>query len=489
MIKSISKIFFQVQQSSQKTNNAFKCNLKGFVQQNYLDYIHQTIDFDSTLQNIFNDQKGQLEFKNYLKKEIFNNPDQLRVNLECIYQQWDTQSKVQLKRVEVFRLIMLMYLGLLERDFSQGGFYLIDMVHIKFSNNYLSEQKLKCIQHYIKTFYLNQNAIGDQQIVFSKNSVNKEEFKKKLQENSNQTINFEFTQLKNEDHNNSTVVDFADENIGGLVLDTWNCAQEEIIMLIFPEAIACMIFIPKMKETEAVLIENLKKYSNYTGYEQSFHSFPSMDLQESYNVLSIDAKPFYGENQFTEENIYRELLKCYSGFELSLKNQPNCDISTGRWGCGIFGGNIYLKTLIQFLSYAIAIKQVQQSNQKIIINCVNDQQLYKFGTQLKGLLEQQGTQLNLINLKESILFLQNRNNEKMLQNDNKNIINQLFAILTKDNNESNKVNKEQIQNDFKIKNNRENQQQQQKNVNKIIIGSKIVLACSIAAYAYKTFFK
>lgn len=38
-------------------------------------------------------------------------------------------------------------------------------------------------------------------------------------------------------------------------------------MLIFPEAIVSMIFIPQMTEIEAVLIENLKKYSNYTGYE------------------------------------------------------------------------------------------------------------------------------------------------------------------------------------------------------------------------------
>lgn len=40
------------------------------------------------------------------------------------------------------------------------------------------------------------------------------------------------------------------------------------------------------------------------------------------------------------------MLKCYSGFSLALKFSPNNDISTGRWGCGIFGGNQYLKTII-----------------------------------------------------------------------------------------------------------------------------------------------
>lgn len=38
-------------------------------------------------------------------------------------------------------------------------------------------------------------------------------------------------------------------------------------MLIYPEALVSMIFIPPMKEEEAVLITNIKKFSNYTGYE------------------------------------------------------------------------------------------------------------------------------------------------------------------------------------------------------------------------------
>ncbi|CAD8194442.1 unnamed protein product [Paramecium octaurelia] len=429
MMKFINKIFFQ---QTRMEKSVLYCRLKGFNQQNYLDYIHQTIDSDQTLQDIFQDQTGQLGFKNYLKHEIFNNPNQLRSDLDAIYQQWDTKAKVQLKRVENFRLIMLMYLGLLERDFSKGGFYLIDMAYIKQTKSHLCQQKLKCFKHYIKTFYLNQDSIKDQQLVFSKNSITKEQFVKNFDQTNNQIIDFEFTQLKNEDHKNSTVVDFADENIGGLVLDTWNCAQEEVIMLIYPEAITCMLFIPKMKETEAVLIENLKKYSNYTGYEKTFVSFPNEDIRDSYNVLAIDAKPFYRDDQFTKDNIYRELLKCYAGFELSLKNQPNCDISTGRWGCGIFGGNIYLKALIQLLSFAVATNQVKQSKSKLIINCVNDQSLFEFGATLKQLLQSSGTQLNVINLKESILFLQSGIDDSMLQNQNTQLIKQIFTILTKD---------------------------------------------------------
>ncbi|CAD8207338.1 unnamed protein product [Paramecium octaurelia] len=411
--------------------DGFKCNLKGYQQPNYLEYVQSSIDTDQTLENVFNDHQGQFEeFKNYLKREIFNDPDQFQQHLNYIYNQWDTQFKVELKRIEIFRLIMSMYLGLLERNLSKGGFYIVDMSSIKKSNNYISKQKLMCFKNYIKAFYLNSDQIQEEKIVFTKNSVSKEDFKQKFEQSNYQNIDFEFTQLKNEDHLNSTVVDFADENIGGLVLDTRNCAQEEIVMLIFAEATVCMIFIPPMTQTEAVLIQNLKKYSNYTGYEQSFQCSPSLDLKGSYNMLAIDAKPFYSENQFTEENIYRELIKSYAGFEISLKNSPNSYISTGRWGCGIFRGNPYLKTLIQFVSFAMAVNQVNLKDKKIIMNCVNDQSFFNFGMKLKQLLQEKNTQLNLINLKKSLLFMQNGVNDTIFQHQGNNIISQVYSILT-----------------------------------------------------------
>lgn len=41
-------------------------------------------------------------------------------------------------------------------------------------------------------------------------------------------------------------------------------------MLIYPEALICMLFIPPLKYNEAVLIENLIKFNDYEGYEGSF---------------------------------------------------------------------------------------------------------------------------------------------------------------------------------------------------------------------------
>lgn len=55
------------------------------------------------------------------------------------------------------------------------------------------------------------------------------------------------------------------------------------------------------------------------------------------------------------QTIVRELLKAYVGFECSnelasFEKEEKMSISTGRWGCGIFGGDPQLKFLIQWLA-------------------------------------------------------------------------------------------------------------------------------------------
>lgn len=41
-------------------------------------------------------------------------------------------------------------------------------------------------------------------------------------------------------------------------------------MLLYPEAMVCMLFVEPMKPNEAVLIQNLIKYNHYAGYETTF---------------------------------------------------------------------------------------------------------------------------------------------------------------------------------------------------------------------------
>lgn len=56
--------------------------------------------------------------------------------------------------------------------------------------------------------------------------------------------------------------------------------------------------------------------------------------------------------QFTQKPILRELNKAYAGFlgDPQERDGPegNIPVNTGKWGCGMFGGNPQLKSLIQW---------------------------------------------------------------------------------------------------------------------------------------------
>jgi poly(ADP-ribose) glycohydrolase len=65
--------------------------------------------------------------------------------------------------------------------------------------------------------------------------------------------------------------------------------------------------------------------------------------------VAIDAKEFYKpQSQFSKNNLLRELNKAYVGFYHPLKT-PASGVATGNWGCGAFGGDARLKSLLQLM--------------------------------------------------------------------------------------------------------------------------------------------
>ena len=57
-------------------------------------------------------------------------------------------------------------------------------------------------------------------------------------------------------------------------------------------------------------------------------------------------------DQFQRNNIDRELNKAFVGFfNEDEGDEPSC-IATGNWGCGAFGGDPQLKSLIQLMAAA-----------------------------------------------------------------------------------------------------------------------------------------
>ena len=152
------------------------------------------------------------------------------------------------------------------------------------------------------------------------------------------------------------IVDFANQHIGFGIGGT----QEEIIFGTFIELCPCMIFCCKaMEADEAIIIQNVYKYSSYSGYGFSLkYTEPQVGIDQilqSYDVIAMDALDLscdYQQSlqlQLKSTNLERELRKLLAGF--SFFN--NKIIDTGHWGCGAFGGNKCVKGLLQMIAATI----------------------------------------------------------------------------------------------------------------------------------------
>ncbi|KAL5245031.1 hypothetical protein ACI65C_012441 [Semiaphis heraclei] len=162
-------------------------------------------------------------------------------------------------------------------------------------------------------------------------------------------------------------VDFANKFIGGGVLGHGS-VQEEIRFLICPELLVSLLFSEKMLHTEAIIITGVERFSDYSGYANSFEwkgvhldVTPVDDTNRRYTtIVAIDAL-YYNDpkNQFKTKNLRRELHKSFAGFSWGQDSEcSDVAIATGNWGCGAFRGDCHLKSLLQLMSAAQANRDV-----------------------------------------------------------------------------------------------------------------------------------
>ncbi|KAG8369345.1 hypothetical protein BUALT_Bualt14G0001700 [Buddleja alternifolia] len=187
-----------------------------------------------------------------------------------------------------------------------------------------------------------------------------------------------------EDHSTEALeVDFANKNIGGGALKK-GCVQEEIRFMINPELIVSSVFLPTMADNEAIEIVVTERYSNYTGYASSFRfsgdnvdkkSIDEMGRRRT-RKIAMDALSRIGKKQYKLEYLLRETNKAFCGFidqtkaqqyqtlfeenNISSKEYSDSDgeigVVTGNWGCGSFGGDPEVKTIIQWLAASQALR-------------------------------------------------------------------------------------------------------------------------------------
>ncbi|EOA28596.1 hypothetical protein CARUB_v10024816mg [Capsella rubella] len=165
-------------------------------------------------------------------------------------------------------------------------------------------------------------------------------------------------------------VDFANKNLGGGALRK-GCVQEEIRFMINPELIVGMFFLPTMEVNEAIEVVGAQRFSHYTGYSSSFRfSGDYIDTKDTdvfgrrkTRIVAIDALRHPGVSQYKPESLLRETNKALCGFLHVCKNQSNAQcidhedgvgVATGNWGCGAYGGDPELKSLLQWLAVSQA---------------------------------------------------------------------------------------------------------------------------------------
>lgn len=196
-----------------------------------------------------------------------------------------------------------------------------------------------------------------------------------------------------EDPQCSAMVDFANEVFGVGGFDPLTATQEEIIQVTCPEfnvGMMCFGFLP---DEGVLVVRNVRRFSQYSGYGSSFTfqgpirdafaqtiivmdaiDLNEIELEEDYaadeNSKTTATKPRrqtpVPDIHFLPDLVMRDLHKAYMGFlgsavadlpSRSHRIQSNESgklaayiISTGKWGCGAFGGNAVLKFLQQVVA-------------------------------------------------------------------------------------------------------------------------------------------
>jgi len=124
-----------------------------------------------------------------------------------------------------------------------------------------------------------------------------------------------------------------------------SATQEEVLFSCCPECFIVMVFAEELSDNEDMIIRNVKRFSDYNGYADTFQwkgfyqSTPNIS-----DIIVIDACRYA---HFTKSNLDRDLNKAWCGFN-------NCgeSVATGHWGCGVFGGEKTWKFLQQICAAA-----------------------------------------------------------------------------------------------------------------------------------------
>ena len=173
-------------------------------------------------------------------------------------------------------------------------------------------------------------------------------------------VNLHSDGMENTQRPHSAFVNFANADFGfGCFIPS--CTQEEILQVSCPEFNVGMIIIGRMEPDEVVNVGSVRRYSSYTGYLDSYSVGAALSPPSPpFTILTLDATT---HSHLSRTTMLRDIGKAHAAFsrhatesrwrnEASMPSVPV--VSTGRWGCGVFGGMPCHKFLQQVIAAKVA---------------------------------------------------------------------------------------------------------------------------------------
>ena len=273
-----------------------------------------------------------------------------------------TTNKIILTRKEVALIFILGFFGIfqleMEKMIINRRYDFNQVLNSKSGPSFAKGRSFLNYMTVIGKWFEEKNQILDEPITYLRENKN---FERKNFEKINKLCEIEIVEEGSMFNTQAKFcIDFANKYIGGGAL-SGGCVQEEILFAVEPEAIVSMFLMEVMEDNDAIRIDNLIQYSNYSGYAQSFKYEETAINEEKlikHNIIAIDAVCSYSGG-VDRDSVLRDLIKAYVGFNLinfDDKDVSKIDktISSGNWGCGAFGGDYELKFIQQWLAATYA---------------------------------------------------------------------------------------------------------------------------------------
>ncbi|PGH23767.1 hypothetical protein AJ80_02197 [Polytolypa hystricis UAMH7299] len=148
--------------------------------------------------------------------------------------------------------------------------------------------------------------------------------------------------------------------------------QEEMQVGATPECCAIVLFVPTLQDDQILIVRGAEAMISMKGhgreacldevllpdYNLAFRPISSkwqtrtmlfMDALEL-DLLDLDDQVV----DFLPGNVDREVAKAYTAFSSHTNSNPYSEIVTGLWGCGAFGGDREVKSVIQWCAASMA---------------------------------------------------------------------------------------------------------------------------------------